>query len=232
MRRSYDHWSHASAILQNRDGRFDRIDAITTLKRAIDLRLKYLKDEYQLKRIPLKALPKGDIQRLELLGIARRTMMLRLLDIRNRVEHADEDPPDIETCRDLTEFAWYFLRSTDMLVVRTPDHFDLEWFDDQPDGHGAALSIATGPHADWEIRVDAVLPQSLISETMKPGWLRLGVQYKKPVGESTYEDVRPWRLAVNHVEDCPRDYEVMKGLVEGPDERLLDIFRLYFEPMF
>src|SRR5690606_35579968 len=103
MRRPYEHWEHAAAILDERHGHRDRMGAIATLKRAIDHRPRALKQEYKLRPIPLRSAPKGDLQRLEHLGIARHTMVLRLLEIRNRVEHGDVDPPAVAVCRDLLE---------------------------------------------------------------------------------------------------------------------------------
>ena len=55
--RSYEIWSHAKHLLETPSTAFTRIDAITTLKRAIDHRLRLLDDIYKFRRIPIKDKP-------------------------------------------------------------------------------------------------------------------------------------------------------------------------------
>lgn len=232
MRRPYEHWSHAARLLDQRGGPFDRVDAITTLKRAVDHRVKALKWQYDLGAVPLSSVPNGELQRLEHLGIARHAMVVRLIDIRNRVEHQDADPPDADTCRDFVELTWYFLRSTDLLLIRVPEHFDLEWYDDVTEGLGAAVSMATGPFHEWDVKLNAVLPPTFISMESVPKWLEVQTELNTSVVDFKLEAARPWRLAMEQHREAPREYRAVKGVVKGPEEVLLQIFRIYFEPMF
>src|SRR4051812_8207650 len=93
-KRPFDHLKHAEGLLQNGNSEFVRIDIITTLKRAIDYRLKILNKLYCWKKIPFK-LPKDELQKLEVLGVIKKNMLLNLFKIRNEVEHHDQNIPTI-----------------------------------------------------------------------------------------------------------------------------------------
>jgi hypothetical protein len=87
--RPYSHWRHAEELLDTASNEFQRTDIITTLKRAIDVRLRALSAAYEFKRIPLADLPQGQLEQLAYLGVLRPLLIGRLIEIRNRIEHED-----------------------------------------------------------------------------------------------------------------------------------------------
>jgi len=120
--RLYEIHQHACDRLANDPNEFDRVDAITALRRVVGKRVKELKEIYQLRELPTGAKPKGDLELLEYFGIIRPFMLRRLIDIRNFVEHQDSSPPPASECLMFADLVWYFLRSTDGLAkVRGAD---------------------------------------------------------------------------------------------------------------
>jgi Protein of unknown function (Hypoth_ymh) len=117
-RRPYEIYQHACDRLTNDASALDRVDAITTLKRAVTQRARVLTEAYGLDALPLRDKPRDHLKLLAYLGIVRPLMLRRLIDIRNFVEHEDRSPPDIDDCLAFADFVWYFLRSTDLLVHR------------------------------------------------------------------------------------------------------------------
>jgi len=115
-KRAYVIWSHANDILKVSNTDLFCIDAVSTLKRAIDHRIKLLFEIYRFKDIPIKEKPSGHYEILHHFGIIRSRMVKKLIEIRNKIEHEAAFPPDEEACRDYVELTWYFLRSTDFLV--------------------------------------------------------------------------------------------------------------------
>jgi hypothetical protein len=114
--RPYEIHGHACNRLAHGTNELDRVDVITTLRRAVAQRVKVLRDVYGLRKLPIPNKPKGDFELLAYLGLVRPLMLRRLIDIRNIVEHEDSDPPTSEDCEIFADFVWYFLRSTDVLV--------------------------------------------------------------------------------------------------------------------
>ncbi|MFH1635688.1 MAG: hypothetical protein ABIG63_16980 [Chloroflexota bacterium] len=100
-------------MLTKAQTKFDRVDVISTLKRAVDIRIKDLNSKYQLRRMPLSNMPKRTTDVLATVGILRPLMVDKLMTIRNQVEHHDSDPPSLAQCSELVDFPWYFFRSTD-----------------------------------------------------------------------------------------------------------------------
>jgi len=91
---------------------------------ALSHRAQALESIYNLRALPLEGKPKRDFELLQYLGIVRPVMLKRLVDIRNLVEHEDADSPNIDDCRMLAEFVWYFLRSTDSIVMSVKTHIE------------------------------------------------------------------------------------------------------------
>jgi hypothetical protein len=116
--RLYQVHQHASDRLTSDPNEFDRVDAITTLRRVVGRRVKALKEIYHLRELPIGTKPKYDLELLEYFGIIRPYMLKRLIDIRNIVEHQDSAPPPTDECLMFADLVWYFLRSTDGLVKR------------------------------------------------------------------------------------------------------------------
>jgi hypothetical protein len=146
-KRSYEHLIHAESLLKNVDNEFVRIDIITTLKRTINHRLKLLNKLYHWKSIPFD-LPKGELQRLEIIGVVKKQMVTNLFEIRNQVEHQDKYIPNREKCVQFTEFTWYFLKSTDHLIINIPCDI---WFTNDKEEELTIVEI--DPEKDWKIKI-------------------------------------------------------------------------------
>ncbi|MET7820047.1 hypothetical protein [Micromonospora zamorensis] len=114
--RAYLIWEHANDRLDAPCTEFDRVDVITTLKRAVTQRVGALKKAYGFHQFSIRNKPKRDLDLLHRLGLIRPVMLRSLIEIRNTLEHEDAAPPDYEACRTLVEFVWYFLKSTDPLL--------------------------------------------------------------------------------------------------------------------
>jgi len=169
--RAYEIWEHADLTLQQTCNEFHLVDTITTLKRAVDHRLKLLDKLYKFKRIPLKQKPSELLQILHFLDIVRPIMVKKLIQIRNAVEHEDASPPDYEACKVFSEFVWYFLRSTDNLVreiVLTfnlyPDEFELNMY---------SVECRMGIEKKWNPSIGGWVPSHLISDKSRDNWLRI-----------------------------------------------------------
>ena len=67
--RAYEIWEHADVTLQKACNEFNLIDAITTLNRAVDHRLRLLNKLYKFKRIPIQGKPSDLIKILHYRGI-------------------------------------------------------------------------------------------------------------------------------------------------------------------
>jgi hypothetical protein len=91
-RRAYSILSHAEHLLEQSSSELFRVDAITTLKRAVDHRLRLLDETYEFRRIPIGNKPSGNLELLNYLGIAQPKMVQKLIEIRNSVEHEHTDP--------------------------------------------------------------------------------------------------------------------------------------------
>jgi len=122
----HEGWRHAENILKNDAEKYHRIDAIATLKRAIDYRVKDLGAKYNLKGIGPEWKKKNKYEILAHFNIIKPIMLKKLLVIRNRIEHEHSAPPSLEACLELSEFVWYFLKSTDSFSQRVADSFILD----------------------------------------------------------------------------------------------------------
>src|SRR5262249_45243383 len=115
--RSFEIWRHADGKCLSNMNEFDRADVVTWLKRAISLRFKLLFNNYNLRRLgsQLGLRKSSQMQVLAELGVIRPLMLEALTQLRNEVEHEDATPPSAERCRELVEFVWYFLKSTESI---------------------------------------------------------------------------------------------------------------------
>lgn len=168
-RRAYELLDHAERILNPNSDRNQRADVISNLKRAVDHRLKILNDLYRFKGIPIQDLPKEQLDVMQRFGIVRQLMLGKLYDIRNAVEHEDSPPPSHDSIKELAEFVWYFLRTTDRLArdkgmatkystwsIEAGDRlFEVEFVTENP----------------WELKVRCWLDEDMYSETSKDDWL-------------------------------------------------------------
>jgi hypothetical protein len=220
-RRSYEIWQHSEELLSRGGSEFTRIDAITTLHRAIDHRIRLLALACSLKKLPLVERSKDSLEILGYLGIVRPLMLKRINDIRNIVEHEDGKPPSYEECLVFLEFVWYFLRSTDLLTQQPPDYFEFQSQDD--DAYG--LWIRVSRNDAIEFQVNGWVPERLFSPDAVKGWLSL-----VPTKLSTRAEYLGNTPDVNVEKDgrgrYPQDI-LFAGAVRGPAEALLWLTRAY-----
>lgn len=97
--RPYEIHQHACDILAMDDpNRDQRGDAIRALRRVIGMRVKELREIYQLRELLTGMRSLKDLELLESFGIIRPFMLMRLIELRNSVEHSDSIPPPTDDC--------------------------------------------------------------------------------------------------------------------------------------
>jgi hypothetical protein len=167
-------WSHAEALLQGDPSDFKRTDALTTLKRAIDRRVRQLNTFHDFKSIPIPGKPNATLELLEYVGLIRPIMLQRLIEIRNAVEHEDALPPTVEELLIFLEFVWYFLRSTDSALRHRITSFHL-----QPvpldEASPYSFSVQLGPDTGWIPKIHGWVEPDMISIEKKQRWLTLNI---------------------------------------------------------
>src|SRR5439155_7220801 len=122
--RAYDLLRRAEFFLSApRVSEADLADCLANLRRALTHRVQWLEKIYRL-RVPLQSGAKRHFLKLLAdVGIVRPLFLQALLDARNAVEYGDRKPPSKKRCQELAESVWYFLRSTDPLVVYRRESF-------------------------------------------------------------------------------------------------------------
>lgn len=226
-KRPYDIWAHAEQVLSHSTTEFLRVDAITTMKRAIDHRVRMLNNSYSLRTIPIKDKPSEILKLLEFVGIIRPLMLRKLLDIRNAVEHEDTTPPDHDSCQIFLEFTWYFLRSTDRIAQVVLSEFSLLPPNNE-DYYG--VTVNSGPKHSWLPRILAWLTPDMLSNEPKKEWIVLNVKSTETREELTAR----LKDSSNPVEDeetgrgkYPND-RCIRAEVRGPSEALVRLLKIYF----
>lgn len=189
--RPYEIHQHVCDRLAGDPSDLDRVDAITTLRRAVAHRVRRLMDMYELRKLPNPRKIKGELQLLASFDIIRPFMLKRLIDIRNIVEHQDSRPPSTEDCLMFADLIWYFLRSTDSLVHGLLA--DLLFY---PPGTGPYLSEL---HPSVEARfsesfsappeVRAFLTAPSFTYEVTANWIKV-----ESDAIDTYEHDEPWSL--------------------------------------
>jgi len=231
-KQAYVIWSHANEILNVSNNYLFCVDAVSTLKRAIDHRIKLLFEIYRFKDIPIKEKPSGHYEILHHFGIIRSRMLKKLIEIRNKIEHEGAFPPDEETCRDYTELTWYFLRSTDFLVRQVTGSLNFKPQESDLDPKHYGVSFEIDPYAGWIPRVFAWVESNMISKNPKDGWGVVKVDRtttRKALMESTGRPIDPgdWDLGRGKLSD---DIHI-SGEIRGTSVFLDKIYQIYFETL-
>jgi hypothetical protein len=117
----YSFLLHSEKLLSYAPEKHFLIDAVSNLKRAVDHRIKHISTTYKLKKTTCYSLKKNIWDTLAELEVIKPVMLGKLLEIRNEVEHQFPDPPSQARCIELSEFVWYFLRSTDSISKQVSD---------------------------------------------------------------------------------------------------------------
>ena len=228
-KRAYEIWTHAEQVLDQHSDEFHLVDVVTTLKRAMTHRLQLLKNTYIFDAIPVRGTPQRTIEQLAFWGIVRPTMLVQLIHIRNAVEHQDATPPTQVRCKELLDFVWYFLRSTDRLAGSTPSRVEFvsesytEGIDNTYD-----LELAISPQNSWKLEFAGWINASALSESRQDGWLEIQLSRRE-----TRDEVRShvvWDSTAH--ENRKADDLRIEGTIIGPESKLRRIFDLYFELAF
>lgn len=125
--RCYDYLNIAYKIIREHTAPFELIDCVSNLKRAIDHRIKKIASDYQFKSMSKVGLTQDNLQKFEILGLAKPAIIKTITSIRNVLEHQFKDPPSLDRCSELADFTWYFLKSTDSVCRDVPDSFILSY---------------------------------------------------------------------------------------------------------
>lgn len=216
LRRPYELLDHVEKKLTGFPTELDLVDAVTTLKGAAFHRKDALERLYKLKHLPISDLPKDPLERLAFLGILKPMVFRNLVDVRNYVEHQDAKPPGMERGKELAEYVWYFLRSTDPLVKVIANSNLLE----DPESEEPTdywISIGNSPLKDWTIEFRGWLPSPLLSASPK----RESCTIK---GTFIYAKDNPKPGAKGRAFD---DIYV-NGKIVGPREAMVRLYRHYF----
>jgi len=127
--RAYKLWNFAADLNDRSIDDVGRGTVVQKLWNAVDHRIRSLHEIYRLNVVKsLLGLPKtsASLDMLHHLGVVRPLILTNLKVVRNRVEHQDRGAPDANECNNLVDSVWYFLRSTDYLVVRKLNTYSLQ----------------------------------------------------------------------------------------------------------
>jgi len=159
--RAYDIWRHAQNHLTSDASDLARIDAISALRRAVNLRLKSIRTIYNIDCLPSVNGRKQLLEKLQEFGIVRAAIIKDLFDVRNLIEHEDSKPPKLKQCRHYADVIWYFLKSTDTLVDLSYDEFKFLHED-----HTQFVEVQVHYSNNWGIDINANLcPEYVLKST-------------------------------------------------------------------
>jgi len=227
--RAYEIWSHAEQILEQPCSEFPLVDAITTLKRAVDNRLRLLDNIYKFRRIPIREKPSGLLESMQYVGIIRPIMLEKLICIRNALEHEDAAPPDQDNCKAFLEFVWYFHRSTDLLVRQSINTFNLH--PAESDLNLYSVGCAMGPENGWVPKIGGWVPSHLISEKANEHWILIKGEKYDSLSSFLARSPESNEVGVSPEDDTASRSGVtyFDGEVRGPAESLKALLQLYFK---
>jgi hypothetical protein len=166
--RAHEIWRHAKDCIADDPTEFDRVDCISSLRRAINHRLKSITNGYRFDELPSLRPKKQALEKFRDYGIVRPALIKDLLDVRNLIEHDDAKPPTTDRCSYYVDIVWYFLKSTDSLVTM---HIDLLVY--QEDGDNSSLEFQVRPPKGWAVTVRGRIRKELLLTTQEPATIEL-----------------------------------------------------------
>jgi hypothetical protein len=93
--------------------------------------------------------------------------------LRNSIEHQFAKAPTKKRCQELLDFVWYFLRSTDNLLLSPMSGYYIEQV---LDDIYLSISVSLGPDDNWsDIFIGGHFPCCIFSLSAEPNWLHLQV---------------------------------------------------------
>lgn len=218
--RAYSIWNHAESILSESVDEFHLIDAINTLKRSMDHRLKLLNEIYDFNKLPFGEKPKWLIEKLGYVGIVRPFLLKNLIEIRNAVEHRDAQPPSQELCSQYLDIVWYFLRSTDHLARYQTS--ELVLYPEDNDESSYRLDIEIKTDEDWKVEFSGEVPKEFISDHAINGWIEVEVEKI-----TTWENSKKSKFEYYTDQKIMPDDLCLSGVILGPEILLKKIYGIY-----
>jgi hypothetical protein len=198
----YEIWKHADRLLSAVDPSDQDLQAaIIQLDRAVDFRQKLLNEIYHFEKLP--GMRKKNVYEITVeLGIVKPLMKARLAGLRNKLMHNNAaKQPDVAACRELSEFAWYYLRSTDYLLTDTVCAISLELL---PRGR-LQIDFRFDP---WSVWLNGWVPREALSDGCSDDYFEV-------------ESPRPFEI--------DRDGAAsVTGHIVGPPDLLPRLVRMYF----
>ncbi len=202
-------------------------EVVYHLRRAIEHREKHLAEKFNLSGLPFevpsgKKNPRID-ERLYQLGIIRPILLRKLNDLRNLITHEQKDPysKDKSLINELSEFTWYFLRSTDSFLGRNisgiifyppdftePKRSGDDWYDEGSEYKGCFL-MKISPKDKWQVNIDGHgVPVNLFSKTEKKDWLQLIIRDFDDWIVDEELGLNPYHLNLDYLfKDKPKEVE-------------------------
>nr|VVV06044.1 hypothetical protein AW0309160_03528 [Aliivibrio wodanis] len=168
----YSYLDHAERIFLLSDNHHFNSDVISNLKKAVDHRIKLISKIYNIKQLSKIIGVKGTFEVLADLGVIRKLMIGKLIEIRNSIEHQFIDAPDMERCEEYIEFVWYFLKSTDSLVKEVQSDF----YFDSCNSKRYSVEVTPKINEKWLIEFSGWLPKEMYSETAQVGFFKIEVK--------------------------------------------------------
>lgn len=197
--RPYQLLSHAESLLSADSTREARADALINLRRAIDLRVRHLNERFNLKAVPISDKPKAALELLEFFGLVRPIMASNLIETRNAIEHEDEPPPEPNRLKEMVEFTWYFLRSSDFQIQPSgPLNFDSPRLEKSDSDDSRAppyrISVEIDPNGQppWEPTIKGFVPAFALLEHPKDGYVALEMVLSQSRTEREQYSERLW----------------------------------------
>lgn len=149
--RPYEHWHLAVELNTPDSSDIHRGTAVLKLWNAVEARVRNLQESYKLHVLKKTlGLPRNteQLEFLNTLGLIRPLILQQLKNLRNKVEHQDTGAPTHIECTSLIDSVWYFLRSTDPLVLIRHASIDLV------SAPAAKSKISTRRYISLEFNVD------------------------------------------------------------------------------
>ncbi|MFE3151254.1 hypothetical protein ACFXJ6_32070 [Streptomyces sp. NPDC059218] len=177
-RRADESFKHAEFRLENHQNKYDLIDSVLALKRAMQARLEHLDEIYGFKQYP-DCKTRGWLGVLEGWGAVRQRMLKRMNGLRNAVEHDGASPPAVDECEDYREVVWWFLKATAPLLEPIED-FDFQWGDST-----GVIDISYNPLG---VELWGRFTAEHICDSARPGWIEvqpIPSRHAKTKGEMT-----------------------------------------------
>lgn len=226
--KAYDILTHSEQLLQEARDELYIVSAITSLKRAVDHRIRHLKDIYSFASIPIRNKPKRDLDLLEFFGILRPYMLLQLIQIRNQVEHHDITPPSKDWCSEFVDIVWYFLRSTDDLVSKEKDEI---CYIEEIDGREYDIQISFQTKADWKASISGYIPAQYYMDTPNSNWLKVNPRTfltVKDMKENNQNDRENYLYKAAVEQNLHEEDAYIDGEIAGTDDITRKLIISYF----